>query len=306
MFSSDMNMNTTNFLTGSVVSYPERGNFGRADYRGNCTGYLIKDIINFFKPKLFLDINEGSGTSRDVCRALGIDYIGLDLHSGTDFTKDYIRNKINKQADVSFSHAPYHDIIKYSNSVWNKGKGIIEGDTSHCKSEDEFIYKSQVMLMNQREATKDGGVYCTLIGDIKKAGKLSSYQSDFIQLMPKSELLNVIIKLQHNTFSERKSYAGNFCPITHEYLILWKKKAVSLFNIGLEIATNNSKNIGATWRSIIRIVMMKLQRATLNEIYEEVEKTAKDLINNNPNWKAKIRQKLQVHHTRVERGIWSI
>ena len=27
----------------SIVSYPDRGTYGRNDYRGNCSGLLIKD-----------------------------------------------------------------------------------------------------------------------------------------------------------------------------------------------------------------------------------------------------------------------
>ena len=52
--------------------------------------------------------------------------------------------------------------------------------------------------------------------------------------------------------------------------------------------------------------MMKLQKADLETIYKEVEKVAANLINNNANWKAKIRQLLQKHFTNVQRGIWSI
>ena len=32
----------------SIVSYKDRGNFGDSKYRGNCTGYIIKDLLNQF------------------------------------------------------------------------------------------------------------------------------------------------------------------------------------------------------------------------------------------------------------------
>ena len=32
----------------SVVSYIDRGMYGKADYRGNCSGYVIKDLISIF------------------------------------------------------------------------------------------------------------------------------------------------------------------------------------------------------------------------------------------------------------------
>lgn len=298
-------MQITNFATSSVVEYKDRGNeFGNNKYRGNCSGFFIKDIVNFFKPKLFLDITEGGGTSKDVCKALGIDYVGTDLHKGIDFTKQYLLDYLPRPADVSFSHFPYGPMIKYSGNMW--GDKPVEGDTSHCTTTDEFLEMSQVGLMNQREATRDGGVYCTLIGDLKKQGQLTSYQADFIKMMPKDELLNVVIKLQHNTMSGRKTYtANNFIPITHEYCIFWRKKATSIFQIGLEIAKDQTKKVAATWRSVIRIVMMKLKEATLQDIYNEVEKIAGDMLDKNSNWQAKIRQKLQKHHTNVSRGVWA-
>jgi len=35
----------------SVVSYPDRGPYGKSDYRGNCSGYLIKELLEHYKPK---------------------------------------------------------------------------------------------------------------------------------------------------------------------------------------------------------------------------------------------------------------
>lgn len=302
-------LTTTNFANTSVVSYPARDNrFGNNSYRGNCTGLLIKDMINFFKPKLFVDACEGSGTSGDVCRALGINYVGLDLRYGNDFTKMSIAKELPQLADICFTHPPYHDMIKYSGEQWNQGQGYVSGDTSHCKNADEFIAMSQVMLLNQREATKNGGIYATLIGDQKVSGVCSSYQADFIKMMPKNELLNVVIKMQHNTHSANTQYSNrNFIPISHEYLILWKKKAASIYQVAFEVAKEGQKLIASTWRSVIRLIMMQFNGSvSLNTIYAEVEKVAQSLIAKNSNWKAKIRQQLQKHHTNVQRGIWAI
>ena len=292
----------------SVMSFPERGNYGDSKGRGNTSGYIIKELIQHFNPRLFVDACEGSGTSKDVCKEMGIEYVGLDLYKGQDFTKDYILTQLPRPADICFTHPPYHDMIAYSGSVY--GKEILMGDTSHCRNVEEFISKSQVMLMNQREATKEGGIYCTLIGDQRGGslgkGNFRSYQSDFIQMMPKEELLSVAIKLQHNCMSDTRVYNGSFIPIMHEYLLIWKKKAKSLFAISFDIASELQSRVATTWRNAIRIVMMKLQKADLNTIYYEIEKVASNLIANNPNYKAKIRQQLQKHYNNVERGVWSL
>ena len=292
----------------SVMSFPERGNYGNSNWRGNTSGYVIKELIEHFNPKLFVDACEGSGTSKDVCKEMGIEYVGLDLYKGQDFTKDAILTQLPRPACLCFTHPPDNDMIAYSGSVY--GKEILTGDTSHCRNVEEFISKSQVMLMNQREATKEGGIYCTLIGDQRGGslgkGNFRSYQSDFIQMMPKEELLSVAIKLQHNCMSDTRVYNGSFIPIMHEYLLIWKKKAKSLFAISFDIASELQSRVATTWRNAIRIVMMKLQKADLNTIYNEIEKVASNLITNNPNYKAKIRQTLQKHYNNVERGVWSL
>ena len=292
----------------SVMSFPERGNYGDSKGRGNTSGYIIKELIQHFNPRLFVDACEGSGTSKDVCKEMGIEYVGLDLYKGQDFTKDYILTQLPRPADICFTHPPYHDMIAYSGSVY--GKEILVGDTSHCINAEEFISKSQVMLMNQREATKEGGIYCTLIGDQRGGslgkGNFRSYQADFISMMPKEELLSVAIKLQHNCMSDTRVYSGSFIPIMHEYLLIWKKKAKSLFAISFDIASELQSRVATNWRNAIRIVMMKLQKADLNTIYNEIEKVAASLIANNPNYKAKIRQTLQKHYNNVERGVWSL
>ena len=292
----------------SVMSFPERGNYGNSNWRGNTSGYVIKELIQHFNPKLFVDACEGSGTSKDVCKEMRIEYVGLDLYKGQDFTKDYILTQLPRPADICFTHPPYHDMIAYSGSVY--GKEILTGDTSHCRNVEEFISKSQVMLMNQREATKEGGIYCTLIGDQRGGslgkGNFRSYQADFISMMPKEELLSVAIKLQHNCMSDTRVYSGSFIPIMHEYLLIWKKRAKSLFAISFDIASELQSRVATTWRNAIRIVMMKLQKADLNTIYNEIEKVASNLITNNPNYKAKIRQTLQKHYNNVERGVWSL
>lgn len=288
----------------SVVNYPDRGKWGKSSWRGNTSGHIIVDLIEHFQPKLFVDVCEGSGTSGDVCLDMGVQYVGLDLHKGNDFTRDFVLSQLPRPADICFSHPPYGQMIQYSGAVW--GNTPVAGDTSLC-GVDEFIEKSKVMLLNQREATRDGGIYATLIGDMRKNGEYRSFQSDFIQMMPKNELLNVVIKVQNNMVSNRTQYSGKFIPIEHEYLILWKKTAKSLYAVAWDTAKEIKKQIAATWRSVIRIALMKLGgTAELKSIYAEVEKIAGELIAKNNHWQAKIRQQLQIHFTNVKRGVWAV
>ena len=70
----------------SIHGTPGRGNYGDAGYRGNCSGLLIKDLLQFYRPRRVLDPMEGSGTCRDVCRELRIEYFGGDIRLGFDAT----------------------------------------------------------------------------------------------------------------------------------------------------------------------------------------------------------------------------
>ena len=56
------------------MSFPERGNYGKSSWRGNTSGYVIKELIQHFDPKIFVDACEGSGTSADVCKEMGVPY----------------------------------------------------------------------------------------------------------------------------------------------------------------------------------------------------------------------------------------
>ena len=176
---------------------------------------------------------------------------------------------------------------------------------------EEFIAKSQTMLLNQREATKAGGFYSTLIGDHRGGtlgkGNFRSYQADFINTMPTDELLSVVIKMQHNCLSDTRIYSGSFVPIMHEYLLIWKKKSRTLMQISLDIASKHQQVVAMTWRNAIRIAMMSLGgKASLGEIYAEIERAASNLIAKNSHYKAKIRQTLQKHYINVERGVWAV
>ena len=295
-------------MNSSIVSYPDRGPYGKSNWRGNTSGYIIKDLLEHFSPKLFVDVCEGGGTSRDVARSLGIEYVGLDLHSGFDFTKDSVLSRLPRPADLVFSHPPYHDMINYVDERKKHGKDFSFGDDlSRCSSIDEFLEKIQVMLLNQREACVTNGIYTTLIGDMRKAGQFQSFQADFIKMMPKNELLSVVIKQQHNAKSSFRSYNGKTIFIDHEYLIIWKKQLGTLVRILWDKATEYQRNIQGTWRNCVRLALINSGgKASLNTLYSEVERVAGDKVRNNPNYREKIRQILQQNFENVERGVWAL
>ncbi len=206
---------------GSVLSFPDRGPWGKAAYRGNCSGHVYRTLFERLRPQVFTDPTVGSGTSVEVARSMGIEAYGLDLHSGFNIIGQRILEAVGKPSDLVISHPPYHNIIVYSGQVW--GQEPHPDDLSRCATEEEFMDKLILAMKNQRNATKPGGYYGTLIGDVRKNGQYSSYQADLIARCPKQELRAVLIKEQFNITSNQKTYPLSLPRIMHEYLILWQK-----------------------------------------------------------------------------------
>ncbi|RMD65365.1 hypothetical protein D6833_03090 [Candidatus Parcubacteria bacterium] len=164
------------------------------------------------------------------------------------------------------------------------------------------------MLLNQRDATLREGYYTTLIGDMRSKGRYWSFQADFIAMLPKEELRAVLIKTQHNCWSDRQSYQLRHPRILHEYLLVWQRSALRVFEIAWKKVEEAQLRVQGTWQAIVRMALMKLGgNASLDLIYRQVEQCApKERLHSNRNWKAKVRQTLQFHFEQVERGRWRI
>ena len=292
----------------SILSFENRGKWGKSSWRGNCSGHVYKTLFEQYQPRIFVDPMVGGGTSVEVADEMGIEAYGLDLHSGFNILRDSILQRVGKEADMVFSHPPYHDMIVYSGQVWGEPHA---DDLSRCASDEDFLEKIQVALLNQRAATKAGGMYGLLIGDLRRNGQYKSYQADCIARMSKSELAAVVIKAQHNCVSDSRQYAKmKHMRILHEYIILWSKPKevmVSILSDLAGMAKQHATALRATWKAVVRHALITLGgKAKLEDIYSAVANAAPSQLAGNNNWQAKIRQTLQLIAQPVERGIWAI
>lgn len=297
----------------SILSFPDRGHWGKSSWRGNCSGHVYKELFERLRPSLFVDPMMGSGTSIEVAKEMGIEAIGLDLHSGFNILRDSILQSVGREADLVLSHPPYGDMIIYSGEVWGKGTEGHLDDLSRCLSVDDFNEKLHIALLNQREATKPGGYYGTIIGDQRKAGKYHSFQAEAIARMPASELAGVIIKAQHNCMSDNKSYGRKpkLPFILHEYILIWQRaEVIRSYLDGLSyMAHQQHKRLSSTWKAVVRSVLIELGgKAHLSDIYAKVEKSASDKLSSNKNWQAKVRQVLQINvdFASANDGVWQL
>lgn len=275
----------------SIISYKDRGNFGDSSYRGNCSGFVIKDLLEHFfptsKPKRFVEIFSGGGTGRDVAKALNIkNSIHLDINNGWDALED----EIPSGSDFVFSHPPYWDIIKYENE-----RGYFNtNDLSNSMPYEEFIKRLNKINAKIYCSLVNGGRHAILIGDVRKKGKYYSIIKDMDWY---GELESHIIKIQYNCVSDNKVYSNNnFIPIKHEHLLIFKKNDVLVVNIkhSQEIKTNILNSINATWRDLVQATIEYYKgRATTEQIYEFLKKSKKG--KNNNFIREKIRQVLNTN-----------
>lgn len=211
----------------SILSYPDRGHYGSSNYRGNCSGFLIKDILNYYKPKNFLECFAGSGTGFDVAIELGYtNSIHLDLNERFG-NFNLLVDELPRGADLVFSHPPYWDIIKYSgkNNVW--GRDVHKDDLSHVRNYEEFIRKLDLINKKIYESINEGGRHVILIGDVRKNGRYYSIIKDMTWY---GELEAHLIKMQYNTKSKNKKYTNyNFIPIVHEHVLVFRKTSTNVF-----------------------------------------------------------------------------
>ena len=292
----------------SIVSYPERGEGGNNRYRGNCSPKLIEDLIGFFKPTEICDYMCGSGTTKAAADKCGIQSKLYDLHSGFDI----MNSDIKERPEFIFWHPPYWDIIKYSDVMYKAsdvqnryGYDPRKLDLSRIPNWEQFVEAMNYAMMKQFASLEKGGRMAVLMGDIKKRGKLYSMLAEIIK---PGTLENIIIKAQHNCFSDNTQYSGSFIPILHEYVMIVRKDTPLLVPVivAKEINADIRDMAGATWRDVVAAVLEECTEAvTLTYLYEQIEPHKK--AQNNKHWREKIRQTLQInpyhfHHT--DRGMW--
>ncbi len=269
--------------SSSIVSFPERGPWGDARYPGNSSGYVLLELLASLKPGFVIDVIDvtaGSGTNVALCQDYGVRVLGLDLKGGFNALKDSVLTRAGEPADLTWSHPPYWDVKHYSSHP---------DDLSNCKDEDEFLGKLHVLLLNQREATREGGHYATLIGDRRKAGCYSSYQADCITRMPRDELRSVVIKAQHNVSSGNKSYALRYPLVKHEYLLVWRRAERSLYALWRSLVTRAHRVLEGTWKALVHNILVQLETpSSLPDIYAAVADVTPEATDKT-HWQAKVR-----------------
>ncbi len=213
-----------------------------------------------------------------------------------------------RESDMCFMHPPYSELIKipYAGSMYADPTGECAKSDLGQMPWDKFMNELNKVIMKFYSSMSKGSRMAVLMGDVRRQG----FHSMFTDIVKPGAMEQVYIKMQHNCVSNGRSYSNyNFAPIVHEYIMVLKK-AADLF-IDFQLPTKHELDIrdsrSATWADVVSAVLSSLGgKASLSQIYAKIDGHKKCETNNN--WRAKVRQTLQMHDcfNRVSEGVWAI
>ena len=199
----------------SLLRYPDRGPWGQSGYMGNCPGFLIVDLVNYFNPASVFDPMEGSGTTGEVCADLNVDYEGRDLRSGFDLLSGPLPDRL---FDLVFWHPPYWPGFRYSEHP---------NDFSTARTITDYLIRFHAGFQRLGGLLTPTGRLVVLIGDGRKSGTFYSIHSDVIRwgVLP---LEAILIKDGDHARRARHYRYGptRFIPTLHEYVLIFTRGVV--------------------------------------------------------------------------------
>jgi hypothetical protein len=198
----------------SLLRYPDRGPWGQSGYLGNCPGFLIVDLLDYFAPTSVFDPMEGSGTTREVSADFNIEYEGRDLRTGWDLLSGVLPDRL---FDLAFWHPPYWPGFHYSDHP---------NDFSTASTITDYLDRLQDGFRRLVNVIAPEGRLVMLIGDGRKSGVFYSIHTELIhwQVLP---LEAILIKEGDHARRARHFRYGptRFIPTLHEYVLIFKRGA---------------------------------------------------------------------------------
>lgn len=212
-------------LKQSIVSYPQRGPWGDWKFRGNCSGYLIHDLIDTYKPALVYDPMSGSGTTGEVCAERAVPCVLTDIRQGFDLLDRGARHRaelifedLGKRPDMIFFHPPYWNMIRYVSSP---------NDLSNSSTYDSYLARMESIISWLSSIMAPNGIIALLLADLRhKASNTTYFLTDDVTSRYSIARAGLIkefrfIKVQHMT--ESGGQVGYPVQMVHEYVTILRK-----------------------------------------------------------------------------------
>jgi len=205
----------------SIHSKRERGPYGDSRYRGNCGGYLIKDLLKYYQPANVLDLMNGSGTCKDVCDELAVPCHTMEIKEGRDATSAESYRDL-PPIDFIWGHPPYWRMIKYN-------------EDSRCLSNaptlDDFLDRMQEILRLSKGVLSPYGKIAILIGGYSDRGQYQPLPQLLVERAIRENLwpaCTEIIRFQHGNTSSRRTYRSSFIPGLHDTCFVFERRTVQI------------------------------------------------------------------------------
>lgn len=193
----------------SIHSQRRRGPYGNSQYRGNCGGYLIRDLLEYYRPQSVLDLMSGSGTCRDVCRELRIACQSFDIKRGQDAACPSSYANL-APVDFVWAHPPYWRMSRYN-------------DDPRCLSTqptlEAFLNRMQLILRLSKNVLTPRGKIAILIGGYSDQGRYQPLSQLLVERAIREGLwpaTTEIIRFQHGNTSSKRRYESSFIPGLHD------------------------------------------------------------------------------------------
>lgn len=199
----------------SIHSRRGRGPYGNAQYRGNCGGYLIRDLLQYFQARTVLDLMSGSGTCEDVCRELQIPCQSMDLKRGQDAADPQSYENL-QPVDFVWAHPPYWRMIRYNNH---------EDCLSNLPTLDAFLDRMQTILRLAKGVLTPRGKIAILLGGYSDRGRYQPLPQLLVERAYREGLTlacTEIIRFQHGNTSSRREYQSSFIPGLHDTCMVYQ------------------------------------------------------------------------------------
>lgn len=306
------------YANGTVLSFPERGPWGNNKYRGNCSGFVHAFLIDQYHVNFLGEMYAGGGTGYDVCKDMGIEYVGADLCEKPVRDKIYICNALTdeipeafSQVDFVFQHMPYPEIgIKYAGSEYPDPTGYLKTQDIGQMDFATGMKANNKVTMKLYNAMHPGAKMGILCGNIRKKG---IYHDMMLSLALPGKVIQNIIKMQHNCFSDMREYSRkDFVPITHENLIVIQKPFNNSLFLGYTLPSFHGldlrDSISATWKDVVMAIMWEIGGKVHYKQVVDMIKGHKKAQNNN-HLEEKIRQTLRKYEntfTPMGEGYYSL
>lgn len=290
----------------SFMAYPERGEGGNSQWRGNCSPEVVAALLRYcLDDKRYygkdtstftlLDPMSGSGTSKAAADRYQVRSLLYDLNPAPAYGKgnwNALKDEVEDSADLIFFHPPYHNMIQYSGNIWGNPH---PDDLSRCENYSDFLEKLNHCIRKFFLALRKGGRLAILVGDMRLHGKFYSMQND---LMRMGDFESFLVKGQFNCVSDNRTYKKPFIPIVTEYALLLKKadSFIIPFSIRQEgvFSVQNTDILALTWHHLIRMTMESIGgRGALKDLYDLLKEHPK--AKKNPHYQERIRATLYEH-----------